>query len=417
MTGAPILAVVPKSQRLASWIDSYVELTSNIGAPELFRRWSAIACVAGVMERKIWVNTSRGPTFPNMYTVLVGAPGVGKGISLNALEIFWRELGKEKKLHVSPTSITKASLIDSLREAVRKIVNPTSQDNPYVEFNSLAVISKELGVLIPGYENELMNVLTDIYDNNYYSERRRTNALKFDIEKPQLNIIAATTPSYLQHLMPEGAWNQGFASRVMFVYSSQQAPTDFFRVNTHDEKLYKAMQGDLEFISGRFGEIKLTPEAQEAFIAWHMAGGPPTPDHPRLEHYLTRRSIHLLKTMMIVAVSRAHGPREFVTLEDYQQALNWFLEVEVSIPDIFRAMSAGGESQVQEELWHFAFRLWMKTKVPVPEHQLVAYLREKIPSHNIMKVIEIMVRSGIFEVKQNPATGLIGYQPAPRHAS
>lgn len=372
------------------------------------------------MERKVWIKTSRGPTFPNMYMVLVGPPGVGKGISLNALEGFWRDLSGDGalatgKLHVSPTSITKASLIDALRESVRRVVSPTSNE-PYMDFNSLLVISKELGVLIPAYENELMNTLTDIYDNSHYSERRRTNALKFEIPRPQLNIVAATTPSYLQNLMPEGAWNQGFASRVLFIYSGQQTPNDFFQETSADIELLKAMKHDIAMIADRVGEIRLTPEAQKTFIAWHMAGGPPIPDHPRLEHYLTRRTIHLLKVMMVAAVSRNYGPRNEITIEDYQIALDWFIEAEASIPDIFRAMTSGGESQVQEELWHFVFKLWARDKKEIPEHKIITFLRERVPSHNILKIIEIMVKSGLFREKQSAETGMKTYTPAPRNA-
>lgn len=66
-----------------------------------------------------------------------------------------------------------------------------------VNFNSLTIVSNELGVLLPEYDPAMMSKLTDIYDGKGYSERRRTKDLNFKIDAPQINLIAATTPSFL----------------------------------------------------------------------------------------------------------------------------------------------------------------------------------------------------------------------------
>ncbi len=403
------LGPAPRVQRLQSWIESYVELTDNQGAPEIFRRWAAIACVAGVMERKVWIKTSKGNLYPNLYTILVAPPGVGKSVALANVELFWREI---KDLHVAPTSVTKASLMDALKDATRRIVQP-AMIPPYVEFNSLLVLASELGVLVPGYENEFMNALTTLYDCGYYAERRRTNSLKFEMAAPQLNLVGATTPGYLQNLMPEGAWNQGFASRVIFVFAGTQVITDIFSEVETNDLLNQQLHRDLAVIFDRFGPITVDPAVQKTFMNWARAGGPPTPDHPRLEHYLTRRTTHLLKLCMVAAISRADGPWDQVHMVDYERAMNWLLEAEHYMPDIFRAMT--GKVGAQDELWHFVFTLYAKTKKPIPEQKLVAFLRERVPSHEVMKTIEIMVRSGIFRVQQDLAQGGINfYEPAPK---
>src|SRR5690606_31276805 len=121
-------------------------------------------------------------------------------------------------IHIAPTSVTKASLIDALAAAERKIIRP-GHDPSIITFNSLVVASDELGVFLPAYENDFMNVLTNIYDCRVYSETRRTSKVSIRMEAPQLNFTAATTPSYLTALLPEGAWDQGFLSRTILIYS------------------------------------------------------------------------------------------------------------------------------------------------------------------------------------------------------
>lgn len=183
----------------ADWIEGFLSHTENISSPPLFRKWGAIATIAGALERKVWVRSLGSRLFPNMYTVLVAPPGVGKTEITWRIRKLWESLEDH---HIASTSVTKASLIDELAEANRRWVEINSAD-PVTHFNSLLLCINELGVLLPAYENEFMNTLTDLWDCKHYSERRRTSKIEIDIDNPQLNLVAACTPSYLMHVLPE----------------------------------------------------------------------------------------------------------------------------------------------------------------------------------------------------------------------
>ena len=344
-----------------------------------------------------------------MYVVVVGDPGVGKTISLKTTEDLWRGLTDQ---FCAPTSLTKASLIDALNDAKRRIVRP-GLNPPYVEFNSLKVLAGEFGVLLPMYDSDFMNALTAIYDGHPYAERRRTKDLKLSIDAPQLNLLGATTPSYLNGFMPEGAWDQGFISRTLLVYSGQKVIGDLFAEKDSDADLFKALSHDLKWIGNLFGKLSFDEDAARAISAWHKAGGPPVPDHPKLQHYVTRRTAHLLKLCMVACV--ADSDDYAIRLEHYRTALDWLMEAEGVMPDIFRAMSGGGDSKAMEEAYHFMYHIWMKEKKPIAEHRLYHFLREKVPSHAVEKVIQIMVRSNL--LKQDVSSGVPCYVPAARNPS
>jgi hypothetical protein len=277
-------------RKLPSWIDGFLKYTEGLGSPEIYRRWTAIFTIAAAVERKLWTSTNRGDLFPNLFVFIVGPAAAGKTLAAAHAR---RMLLKLEDHHIAPSSISRASMIDALHGAARSLVHPQDKLESVKSFNSLTIFSTELGVLLPAYENDFMHTLTDIYDNDIYEETRRTKNLEIRMQKPQINLLAATTPSYLNHLIPEGAWDQGFLSRVIMVYHGPVPPQDLFNGFTAIPGLERDLEIDLKTIGELWGKLKFTAEAANLINDWHKSGGDPKPDHPRLANYNSRRTAHL----------------------------------------------------------------------------------------------------------------------------
>lgn len=393
-------------RRLGSWIDSYLEYTDILPSPQLFRKWASIAFLAAAMERRIWVRTMGSDLFPGIYTILVGPPGIGKGVAIHPGEALLREV---PDLHVGPSDLSAASLIDALNESIRRIV--LLGDPPYVEFNSITIISRELGVLLPAWDSALMNSLTDIYDGFVVDQKRRGKDLRIKINCPQINLLGACTPAYLNEILPQGAWDQGFISRTILVFSGERVVKDPFAENEQSEfnkRLHNDLLHDLKTISLEFGKMSFTTPAAAAIKAWIKAGCPPEPSHQKLQFYNARRIAHLLKLCMISSMSRSG--EKIIALEHYNEALNWLVEAETYMPDIFKSMQTGGDSSAMEEAWNYVWTLFAKEKHPIAEHRIVHFLRERVPAHSVMRVLDVMVKARMFKIVLTDQ-GFSGYAP------
>lgn len=397
-------------RKFSSFVDGFLRYTEGRGSPAIYRRWTAIFLVSAALERKAWITTAKGVLYANQYIFLIGPAGVGKSLctamSYNLLSSIRTP---ETPIHIAPTSVTKASLADAINKAERRIIK-LHEKPPLTAFNSLQVIANELGVFLPAWDGDFMSTLTDLWDNGRYHETRRTTKVEINIPNAQLNILSATTPAYLNSLLPEGAWEFGFMSRVISIYSGETAYTDIFATLDDDGSVYQHLVHDLSDIYNIWGEFTIADEVKEAINAWARQGFNPRPDHPKLTHYNTRRLAHLLKLCIVASASASSG--RVITLEHYSEALDWLVEAESYMPDIFKALKTGGDARAIEECWHFSYQYFMKHKTPVPEHLIVTFLGERVPAHSVDRILDVMVRAQLLSKKfMNSGQG---YEPKVR---
>lgn len=391
------------ARHFPNWVEAFEAHTEDTGSPARLRRWSAICCIAGALERKTWVHTARSNLYPNMYTLLISPPGVGKSKVLNLVYELWKKLIDHR---TAPSSVSKASLIDELADAQRAIIR-LGHTPATVEFNSLKVLSTEFGVFLPEFANEFMSVLTDIYDGYPYAERRRTKNIHIAIPKPQLNILSGTTPDYLSRVIPEGAWDQGFMSRTLLIYGADRKMVSLFTASAQDVVGDKKLQEDLDKIGELYGEIKFTPEAAAFIDEWYLGGQAPVPAHPKLQNYNTRRPAHLLKLCQVACA--ATQSKLLIDIPQIQLAMDWLFDAESAMPDIFKSMSAGGDSRVMEETWHFLFMYKAKMGKGAPEALVVRFLTTKVPSHNVDRIIQLLERSNMIRIVAEKGEGMLYY--------
>lgn len=361
----------------------------------------------------MWLKLGRRVLYPNIYALLTGGPGVGKTDTIREVYHFWTQL---PGLHVAPTSISRAGLADALFESERTILRP-AELTPFTKFNSLQVASEELGTFMTQYEAEFMSTLNHLYDCVRYSEKKRSihKGEERAIVAPQLSIIAATTPAWLSGTLPQTAWAEGFSSRLMIAYNGERLRVNPFNSIEKDEELESDLVDDLRVIFDNFGPYKVEPEFLATFSAWLETDLAPVPEHPKLEHYLPRRSIHFLKLCMIFSASRSNDT--VLRMEDFRNAQDFLIETEIAMPDVFRAMTSSidGGAAVLDEAFNFVYTTFMKEKRNIDEYRITHFIVQRAPQHAASHILKNLIDSRMIQVADLVGkAGRPTYKPVPR---
>ena len=164
-----------------------------------------------------------------------------------------------------------------------------------------------------------------------------------------------------------------------------------------------------------FGQFRVDPVFFETFEAWRMTDFAPVPEHPKLEHYLPRRAIHLLKLCMIFSASRSN--ETILRLEDLREAQDFLIETEVYMPDVFRAMthSIDGGVAILDETFNFVYMAYAKEKKGIDEHRIRHFIFQRAPQHTADHVLKNLIESRMIATAEVASTyGRPSYKPIPR---
>lgn len=391
-------------------------MTSTDDTPDLYRKWAAITLVSGSLERRVWtqVGYQAGKprlAYPNLYIFLVGGPGTGKYI-IEDVQTLWRETTepgtKSPAFHLSPSSVTKAALMDAVARSTKSFLPPSG---PPYEYTCMLVAAEEFGVFLTSYENDFITLLNKVYNSpeTYTEERRYGKSPVIEVIRPIITMIGGVQPVWLGSIFPKDAWGMGLASRIIMVFAGNRELTNPFAEGLDRPIERIRLREKLGLLSQLYGEIKWESDALEKITQWHMAGGPPIPTHPKLEYYCNRRTLHVIKLSIISSVSRTHKVG-MIDVLDVNRALEWLVEAEHTMPDIFKAMEGRSDRDVLDELYIHVSGLFVGSHKPVQEARLVAFLATRTTSDKVMKVIEIAERSNM--IVRTAGTDL--FVPRPR---
>ena len=388
---------------MSDWISSYLELTDGLPTPPVFRLWTGIFAMAACMERRTWMRTAFGLTFPNMFVLLCAPSGAGKSPAIAPARAL---LYRSKQVVLGADDMTKAAFLDEMSEHSKRVLHKGET----IIYNPLCVMITELGTLVNAHDLEFFSLLSDLFDNKetpHRSRRRGHNSGKaLELPNPSINILAGTQPAFLGDLLPDAAWQQGFTARMLMIYAPGAPNVDMFVEQEDRDQLRAELAKGIISRAKLLGQFAITDEAKEKLRLWFSSGMKPAPEHDRLTTYRSKRNQFVLKLAMVAAVSERC--ELVITGADVDRAKSWLLAAESVMPDIFRDMQQKSDSLLLGELHRFGFDLWVKSapskpelRKPIHRARLMEFLALRSPHDKALRVLDLACQMGWFDPVPN----------------
>lgn len=342
------------------WLQAYMEYTNDMESPSTFHFWTAIATVAGALRRRVWIDMRKFDWTPNFYIILVAPAGIAaKSTSIAVGMDLLSRLPIEAGIRFGPESMTWQKLADSLSESTEyaKFINPRTLKEDSRPMSAITCAVSELGTFLTMDDDKLLSFLIRMWDGGDATFTHSTKSSgSVAVTAPWLNLIAATTPSWLSQNFPPVMVGGGLASRILFVNAKKKRslvpyPDEMMDWAEHNDRKRKLVE-DLFQISLLAGPYTILPEARDWGRQWylnhHNGSRPEYMASDRYSGYISRKQIHIHKLAMVVAAAQRDELQ--ITKSDLIMADGFIKMIEPTMIETFDAIGEHEISRAVREI-------------------------------------------------------------------
>jgi hypothetical protein len=346
----------------------------NFNSPWSYIDFGWMFTVLSGLQRRVWLGKKEGtPLYANSYIIFIGSSGVGKGnvlsevsgllthhryvphgVNGSTVEKLEDALNPKLLFSMAPHDTTYESLTRQLAEAVRPFrYNEATKERVY-SHSSMSAVLEELGTLFKRRENHGMSkFLLQIYDCKDYNYVTATRGSAI-IKSPWLSILAGCTPKFLPEGIQQGILEDGTVSRMLFIFETQDRPTDFFREQPDDVTINgrRLLLEHLKSLSRLYGEVSFDPAARTFLDNWWKSVPiKKLAFSAKMESYFARIKVHVIK--LAFAVHFSEKTDMTITLNEAQMAVRLLETIEQKMDIGFSAAGRNVYSGISKEILQF----------------------------------------------------------------
>lgn len=300
--------------------------------------------------------------YPTTYTLLVGRPGLGKGLAMNEVVDILKEANVS---NILGGKLTMPYVLDLLHKGFQPALIPGASGNVTVNTNidhTAFMHSSELSVFMNAYKDTI-ETLTDLWDT---PEVFMTGSRQWSgkvIQRPQLNLLGGSAPEWLAKSIPADAVGGGFTRRVNFVYAQTKepiAPVNGFNVIAARGNLVRSLQQ----VGGLKGAFTIHTNVLPLYEDYYKSAEPDEFDDAASSGYITSKPAHAMKLAMI----HSAASRDDLTIieDDWKRATAMVDEAEEGMKKVFRAIGTSSFVVASDKILRY---LEHKQLNPSPTHQ------------------------------------------------
>lgn len=382
-------------RHFGNWLSAFIDYASFGEAPRHMYFWTGVSTIAGVLQRKCWIDQAYFKWFPNFYIVLVAPPGIVSksttaGIGMELLR-------KVPGVKFGPEIVTWQALASSFANAAETF----EYQGLFHTMSPLTIESSEFGNLLNPQDKELVDVLVTLWDGKGIRKETKHSG-NDELINPWINLIACTTPAWIAGNFPEYMIGGGLTSRMVFVYADEKQkyvayPAD--HVPTTMQQTSELLVQDLEQISMEcIGEYKLSPSATlwgEKWYKEHYSNKPANLDDDRFGGYIARKQTHMHKLAMVLAASESS--RMVISDENLALAYTMVSDLEPDMAMVFSKIGKSDESFYADRLIAYVRKMGS-----LPYAEVYRYVYSQFPQlRDFEGIFAGALRAGFLRVVQH----------------
>lgn len=391
---------------LPDWITGFLQYTDHMEAPRFMRTWSAISAIASALRRRVWIDEDQFLWTPSLYIVFVGPPGViTKSTTTDMSSELLREI---PGIRFGPNNITWQALATSFAAAGESFEYPLGSGE-WHPMSAITLISRELGSLLNPRDQDLVNLFIELYDGSKRYEKATKGSGSDTVERPWINLLGATTPSWIADNVPQSALGGGLISRIIFLYGDRKEkmvhrPSQAIPDREAHARLHQALIHDLEHISASLlGPFDFSREADAWMKTWYEHLWSTAEVHytdDKMMGFIARKQTHLCKVAM--CLSAAHKDELVITLDDIQLADQLLSAIEGSLDSVFSQIGRTSQSVAAQRLLDIVHRAER-----IPWEKAYRLMYTYFPDLSDYEgICAGAIRSGHIRLWQNPKDGV-----------
>lgn len=389
-------------RRLANWLHSYLDYTADTEAPREMHFWTGVSVLAAALRRRVWFDMGYFRWYPNFFIVFVAPPGIVKKTS--TIDVGVDLIRNVKDVVFAPDSVTWQRLLKFLEEN-QQVINVPQPGGGVLkkEMTAVSAYVGELENFLKLHDEGFNGTLIALYDGKVEDTayvHSTVAGVSARIMNPWLNLIGATTPSWIRQSIPENMIGGGLFSRIIFVCADKRSRIiayPKYETKTNRSKLRDDLIHDLLIISTHYGEMVPTLEAIQFGTDWYrgmessrslvIAG-------PRYDGYYARKQAHVHKLAMILSISRKDD--RSIEKRDLEDAIAMMEVAEKSLNRVFEAVGQVDEAKRTNEI-----ELMVKAHKRITNQELFALMRTTMTKDEFTGGVRLAFEAGLIRPVQD----------------
>lgn len=326
-------------RKLPNWLLEYTTwIAPTSEAPVDYHLWSALTIVSATLRKHVYISRGTWKLYPNLFTVLVGRPGIGKGSAINPALGILRDASTANLLS---DRVTIEYVLEKLSKGWPHFGTVIPGKLNVGVDHSCLILSRELSVFVTASQFTLP-ILTDLWDANdgkyIYGTRGKG---EFAIEDPCVCLLGGSTQEWLISSIPPSAIGGGFTRRVNFVVAYDREKLIPWPVMSNHSNVRSNLVNDLKEIGKLTGEFHFHPDTRPLFEAVYKDSTPLLYDDMATTSFKTSKWAQVCKLAMCFSAMR--GDDLVISVKDFSLARDAVESVAVNVPKVFRGV---GESEL-----------------------------------------------------------------------